>query len=171
MPGLLAFACRCEHCDSPPRMPFVIIKIISLSVRRSSWTPVVYSIVLQASPAAVKYHAGSSWYVCIHKFRKFSITSAKSKTSDLLYSVCTLSCCWYGTCSILCLHVRSLVLIYRCGWVYCKTSLLLEVMLHGICQYYPYNRRDKHPFLKEDPIARSGSALTYGQIDHALSPH
>ena len=67
--------------DNPPLIPFSTIINISLFVNNSNFTPVFFEEACHANPGADKKLAGSSSYISILLFIKFSHTSASYNVS------------------------------------------------------------------------------------------
>ena len=82
---LFALAYLCIAWHIPPQIPFLTINNISLSVNNSNFTPVFFTQVYHANPGADKKLAGSSSYISIHFFLKFSDTSVNNNVSLWTY--------------------------------------------------------------------------------------
>ena len=65
----------------PPLVPFSTINSISISVNNSNFTFVFFKHACHANAGADKKWAGSSPYIPIHLFLKFSNTSANKNIS------------------------------------------------------------------------------------------
>ena len=62
----------------PPLLHFSTINNISMSVERSNFILVFFKAAYHANPGAETNFAGSSSYILIHIFLKFSKTSANN---------------------------------------------------------------------------------------------
>ena len=87
---LFAFAYQCIPWHIP-LIPFSNIINISLFVNNSNFTPVFFKQACFANPGADKKWAGSSSYILIHLFLKFSNTSASNNVSLWTYES------WYSS--------------------------------------------------------------------------
>ena len=78
---LFAAAHRCIALHVPPLIPFRTINSILIPVNNSNPTSVFFKHACHANPGADKKSFGSSSYISIHLFIKFSNTSARSNVS------------------------------------------------------------------------------------------
>ena len=75
----LAFVYRQIEWYSHPLLPFCTITNISISTKRSNFTLVFFEAACHANPEAERNFAGSSSYIFVHIFLKFSNTSANNE--------------------------------------------------------------------------------------------
>ena len=78
---LLAYAYLCTAWHIPPHIPFSTISNISTSVKSSNFISVFLKHACHANPVADRKWAGSSSYISMHLFLKFSNTSASDDVS------------------------------------------------------------------------------------------